>query len=152
MLKLNEEYPILQFRISGIYKIQNKINGKCYIGASKNILIRVQQHIKRSNNFKLRQAMRKYGKENFTLTVLEIVADLTKLLEREIYYISLFHATETDRGYNILTDNKQIFDGIEVSKSLKNKVARTKDLVDFDEIPNYLKVPGATLRRFRKLI
>ena len=62
----------------GIYKITNKINGKIYIGQSININKRINEHFWQSFNQKdvsfnsiLHQAIRKYGKENFSWEVLQ---------------------------------------------------------------------------------
>lgn len=58
---------------TGIYKIQNLINGKIYIGQSKNIEKRWLRHKTtafnkndHSYNLPLYRAIRKYGLENFS--------------------------------------------------------------------------------------
>jgi len=77
----------------GIYKITNKINGKFYIGQSNNIKRRFQEHliIKHQQNQSLKLAIKKYGKENFELSILEKMpnANREKLNEREVYYIQI---------------------------------------------------------------
>jgi group I intron endonuclease len=57
---------------SGIYKITNTINGKCYIGSAVDLERREKQHFSgdRTNKI-LKQAMKKYGAENFQFEVLE---------------------------------------------------------------------------------
>ena len=64
----------------GIYKYQNLINGKIYIGQSKDIARRKKDHFTRAfNNFStnseydspLHRAMRKYGLENFSFEIIE---------------------------------------------------------------------------------
>lgn len=62
----------------GIYKITNKINGKCYIGQSINIQKRINEHFWKSKcekdvsfNSILHTAIRKYGKENFEYETLQ---------------------------------------------------------------------------------
>lgn len=76
---------------SGIYKIENLLNKHCYIGQSKDIYNRYHKHHKydykiegKTYNFQLYQAMRKYGLENFSITVLEL-CPIEKLNEREIF-------------------------------------------------------------------
>lgn len=61
----------------GIYKIENKINGHCYIGQSIDIERRWKQEIQgafcetdREYNYPLSRALRKYGVDNFSFTVL----------------------------------------------------------------------------------
>lgn len=72
----------------GIYKITNKINGKCYIGQSVDIKRRFYDHSCKSHehNRHLYNAMGKYGKENFEFEILE-ECPIELLNEREIYYI-----------------------------------------------------------------
>lgn len=58
------------FNRSGIYKITNIANGKCYIGSSCNLYNRIYEHFKylrlnRHANPKLQNAYNKYGLENF---------------------------------------------------------------------------------------
>jgi group I intron endonuclease len=56
----------------GIYKITNTINGKCYIGSAVDLDRRKKEHFRgHRTNKVLKQAMKKYGKENFTFEVLE---------------------------------------------------------------------------------
>lgn len=62
-------------KISGIYKITNKITGDFYIGSSKNIKSRWINHKKPYTwklypRVKLYQAFLKYGLDNFTFDML----------------------------------------------------------------------------------
>ena len=60
-------------KIIGVYKITNKINGKCYIGKSIDIKARFSDHKKPSNlksHYKIYKAFVKYGVENFNFEVL----------------------------------------------------------------------------------
>jgi len=88
-------------QISGIYKITNQINGKCYIGSSNNIESRWQHHKsnlrknKHSNTY-LQNAWDKYGKDSFEFTVIEEVKNIGDLLEREQYYMD-----KMESEYNI---------------------------------------------------
>lgn len=56
-------------KISGIYLITNKINGKKYVGCSIDIKSRWKAHIN-NNVVGLGKAITKYGAENFTFEVL----------------------------------------------------------------------------------
>ena len=53
--------------IGYIYKFENKINGKIYIGKTKNIKERIYQHnhVTRNKNTKFGNALRKYGYDSF---------------------------------------------------------------------------------------
>lgn len=62
--------------ISGIYQIVNLVNGKFYIGSSKNIYDRWEGHISLLNKNKhynpyLQGSWKKYGEENFQFIILE---------------------------------------------------------------------------------
>lgn len=82
----------------GIYKITNLENGQAYVGQSVDIKERFRQHIKSSLTSgpatnKLYQQMKKYGPENFSFEILELV-DRTKLNERESYWIDFYKTKE----------------------------------------------------------
>ena len=88
----------------GIYKIENLINGKVYIGQSSNILKRWSTHksfansLVNSRNTHLYNAIKKYGIENFSFEIIEetSIEDLNK---REIYWIKYYNSYE--KGYNL---------------------------------------------------
>ncbi len=89
--------------ISGVYMIINLKNGKCYIGSSKNIENRWENHRKALNNKDhfnnyLQNSWNKYGEESFKFVILE---ETGNKLEREQFYIDQY-----DPEYNILEDVK----------------------------------------------
>lgn len=91
----------------GIYKIENLINHKIYIGQSVHIEKRWQEHCQKSKKSLISQAISKYGKENFSFQILEEVNDITLLNDLESQYIQRFNSLAPN-GYNIiLIDNKQ---------------------------------------------
>lgn len=61
--------------IGYIYKFENKINGKIYIGKTKNIKERIYQHnhVTRNKNTKFGNALRKYGINMFDFNILVII-------------------------------------------------------------------------------
>lgn len=85
--------------MTGIYKITNTINGKCYIGQSIDIVRRWRQHRTdyQTEEKVLYQAMRKYGFENFSFEVLE-ECKATVLDERELFWINEYDSY--NNGYN----------------------------------------------------
>lgn len=89
---------------TGIYKITNIENQKCYIGQAVSLADRWKQHIKRGvgaetpTRNKLYPAMYELGPENFTFEVLE-ECEKTKLDEREDYWQEFYQAKEF--GYSI---------------------------------------------------
>lgn len=90
--------------VTGIYKITNTVNQKCYVGQAVNVQERWRQHIKRgvgaeaATRNKLYPAMLKYGPEKFTFELLESCSR-DKLDEREDYWQEFYHAK--DFGYSI---------------------------------------------------
>lgn len=88
----------------GIYKIQNLINGKCYIGQSIDIEKRwkVEKNSafnenSKSYSYPISKAFRKYGIENFDFQVLEI-CNKESLNEKEKYWIQYYDSYQ--KGYN----------------------------------------------------
>lgn len=81
----------------GIYKIENKLTREVYIGQSRDIERRWQQH--RDNHvaktkvrkYPLYRDMRHYGIENFSFEVLEECSEFM-LNEREEYWIAHYAA------------------------------------------------------------
>lgn len=94
-----------------IYKITNKINGKIYIGQTTRTLkerwsdyIKEYKYIKEdSKNLRLIiKAFRKYGIDNFEITVLEdSIETLEELNNKERDYILKYNCTDKTIGYNI---------------------------------------------------
>ena len=88
-----------------IYKIQNTINGKCYIGQTVDYERRKKTHISnlRRNtheNPKLQNAWIKYGEPAFEFTVWEFDIDtLSQLDTLECEYIEKFNSLQN--GYNL---------------------------------------------------
>lgn len=84
----------------GIYKIENLVNHKVYIGQSIHIEKRWQEHCRQSSNTIISQAIKKYGKENFSFQILE-ECKVNQLDEKEQYYITLFNSV-VPNGYNVV--------------------------------------------------
>lgn len=90
----------------GIYKIENLINGKVYIGQSICIKNRWQSHKTDGFNPKnkcynrpLYRAFRKYGLKNFDFSIIEL-CNPEELNEKEIYWISYYNSYGKE-GYNL---------------------------------------------------
>ena len=98
----------------GIYKIENKINGKIYIGQSIEIERRWQKHLSASDDFIVHQAIRKYGKENFIFSIVE-ECELIDLNEKENYWIN-FYQSIVPNGYNMIPGGSN---GVGLSKGYK---------------------------------
>jgi len=87
-------------RISGIYKIENLITHKVYIGQSKDIYRRFIKHVNcKDMRYELYQDFNKYGINNFSFEVLKETKDLDYW---EVFLIQLYRANNPKYGYNIL--------------------------------------------------
>lgn len=90
-----------------LYKITNIVNGKSYIGQSIDPKHRFISHISRAkndvDNSPIHSAIKKYGKENFTLEILEW-SDNYNQREKELI---LEHNTLSPNGYNIATGGEE---------------------------------------------
>lgn len=84
----------------GIYQIENKINGKKYIGQSIEIENRWKKHLNAKDNFLIHKAIKKYGKENFNFSIIE-ECNLLELDDKENYWIN-FYNTLVPNGYNMI--------------------------------------------------
>jgi group I intron endonuclease len=87
-----------------LYCIQNRINGKLYIGKTVRPIAKRWKHHLSDHlrvDTRLYRAMRKYGPDNFRVIVLsDFDVDHDSLLRREIAYIRLFGTTDPKLGYN----------------------------------------------------
>lgn len=88
---------------SGIYMIENSLNGKFYVGSAVNLKGRINNHRTRLNcnihkNAHLQAAWSKYGAENFTFRTL-LICKPDDLLFYEQRALDSFKAVEC--GYNI---------------------------------------------------
>lgn len=96
-------------KIKCVYKITNKINGKMYVGQTTNLHRRWIWHrnkcnkgrvdYKKSISSPLYSDFEKYGKDNFSVEILEIVEGKEERLAREIYWIEKLNTIEPN-GYN----------------------------------------------------
>lgn len=98
-------------KISGVYKITNKINGKFYIGSSVNIKQRWESHKERYNNPKCKEynkllykEMRKYGINNFSFSIICKEENEKLLREKEKHIIQETNAEKI--GYNSSIKNQ----------------------------------------------
>ena len=82
-----------------IYITTNLINGKRYIGQKKSDRFLGNKYL--GSGKILQEAVRKNGKENFKVDLLEECDTKEELDARERYYIKLFDAARSDDFYNI---------------------------------------------------
>lgn len=92
-------------KVSCIYKIENLVNGKVYIGQTVNFKIRKRHHLnalrtnRHPNDF-LQKSFNIHKEENFEIAILELTENLD---EKEVYWINSYNSTDYKFGYNFLT-------------------------------------------------
>lgn len=106
-----------------IYKVTNILNDKVYIGqTTQGIKKRFRQHCYQGNA--LTNAIKKQGKQNFTIEVIKVVNSLKVANDMEIRLIKKFNCL-VPNGYNIAIggDKFAMTDSIKakISKSMKGK-------------------------------
>lgn len=89
---------------SGIYEVRNTVNGKAYVGSATTFRKRFNLHrrlLDRGEHHArpLQRAWKKYGPGAFVFEVLERVADLSILIEREQHWLDRRLAAKT--AYNM---------------------------------------------------
>lgn len=119
----------------GIYEIKNKLTGKSYIGSSKQIQKRWEQHLQAlekgsHHSVLLQRAWTKYGKDCFEFTIKE---ECTKeqLLEREQHYLNFkpqynigFQASGGDNISNHPNRDEIIERRVQTSKNSLKKLSK----------------------------
>lgn len=161
-----EQNSLLLLDNKGVYKIENLINSKIYIGSTtQSFLIRFRQHytdLKRGchKNDHLQYAWNKYKECNFEFTILESCnKDICFL--REQHYLDFLNPMDPIIGYNInpnstgtpnLSKETIIKRSITFSNTMKEamiyyrKVKSTE--IDIDQVPiKYLKIVNDKLIR-----
>lgn len=108
--------------VCGIYKIENLVNGKVYIGQTVNSEKREIKHkteLKNNvhHNLHLQRSYNKFGAESFKFIIIEICEE-SKLDEREIYWLNFYGGINSDRNYNIGE-----IKGGRISQEVKDKIS-----------------------------
>lgn len=87
-------------KIFCVYKITNLINNKVYIGITKrHPKIRFNEHFCNKKEL-LFKAKEKYGKENFSLEIIEDNLSEAEIDDKERYYINFYNSL-VPNGYNL---------------------------------------------------
>ena len=85
-----------------IYCIEHIDSGKRYIGqTTRSIAHRWWEHCYYLSNRRLGNAIRKYGKESFSVYELDVASSKEELDHLEKTYILMFKTTDSSHGYNL---------------------------------------------------
>ena len=117
--------------ISGIYKIENKINHHLYIGKAKDIKHRWSEHKSAVNinnlNYPLYNAFKKYGIDNFDFSIIEEMSlsdYFKKGSQREKYWINFYNTFQNKNHYNQTAGGEGLF-GRTVPEKEKQKISES---------------------------
>lgn len=88
-----------------VYCYKNKINDKCYIGKTNNIVARKAKHRRLSfvekSPLPFYNALRKYGEDNFDFTILDSFYLEDIIFDLEKFHIKNNRSNQSDYGYNL---------------------------------------------------
>lgn len=110
-----------------VYKITNLINNKSYIGVTKrNFYVRYNYRNDWWNapsvNLYLKNSVKKYGSENFSVEILENCTFEEEIYFLEKYYIKFYNTQNSNFGYNFTSGGDKGYNYSE-STNEKNRLA-----------------------------
>lgn len=139
-----------------IYKIENKINNKIYIGKT---LLTIEKRFKKHKNDSTRErnlnrplyrAMNKYGIDNFEISMLEECENLIAN-EREIFFIEQYESFKYGYNATIGGDGKQFIDYdlvVDTYRNLKNITKTAKSLnICISSVKNILSLKNIPIEK-----
>lgn len=110
-----------------IYKTTNLINGKIYVGKHKGAF--TEKYL--GSGVHLKRAVKIYGKECFSVELVDTAVDCAHLNLLEIFWIYYYRATDKEIGYNISQggDGGSIRKGphSEETRKLMSQIAKGKN-------------------------
>lgn len=125
-----------------VYCIENKVNGKKYIGITTRAIDKRFEEHKKANSY-IGSAIRKYGVSNFSISELDTAKTHEELCQLEVFYIEKFKTFEN--GYNLTTGGDGVVKGIYIDVVLNNRQKRFIKFVDKEnkkkaDVNNYEKM------------
>ena len=108
-----------------IYKTTNLINNKIYVGQKKSREFLGNKYL--GSGLYLKRAIKKYGKENFSVVMLVACNSKEELDINERYWISYFNSADTKIGYNLTEggegNNGGAFRGHTPTEKVRKKIS-----------------------------
>lgn len=111
----------------GVYIITNLVNGKKYIGSSKNLKDRLQRHIWELNkgihiNTHLQNSWNKYGEDSFQYSVLEYCSEEVQFSRENFFIETILPEYNIEIGAMEIKHSKETKE--KISNTLKNKYSQ----------------------------
>jgi group I intron endonuclease len=115
-------------KICGIYCIENKVNGKKYIGRSIDIMQRFANHksqlrLGKHINIFLQRSWNKYGKDSFIFYILKQCSERESIEQEKIHIKKL--NTRSPNGYNSTDGGEGAGSGMVVSEETRKKISKS---------------------------
>lgn len=142
-------------KIPGIYLITNERNNKKYIGASTDVLSRIESHQKllnageHPNDFMQKDYF--FSGDQFTFQLIEKV-DEENLKEKEDYYIKKYNSFSETNGYNKVDTStmstKRGQDNNDIELGYLLKMMRVKSGLSQTELAEIMEISVSNVSRF----
>lgn len=102
-----------------VYKITNLINSKIYIGqTTRTLKRRWNQHCNKNTGCcAIKNAIQKYGKENFVIESIEVCYSQQELDIKEKYWVNFYNSLSPN-GYNLKTGGEHAIYSLEARKKM----------------------------------
>lgn len=135
-LRLNLKTRPVNYNMYLIYKITNTVNNKIYIGQThKSLKQRLYQHIwaskyRKDYSIKLHNAIRKYGEQEFAISLIASCKTKAEANDLERMYIELFKSTDPAIGYNLARGGEGGIGGAHFAGHKHSKETKQKMSID----------------------
>ena len=106
-----------------IYKITNLVNGKLYIGqTTQDLQTRWYKHCHSSSGcVALHNAIKRYGKDNFSVEVIDRATNRSELNDKEKYWIGQYNSISPN-GYNLTTGGNDCNYSLQSRKKMSDSI------------------------------
>lgn len=110
-----------------IYKCENTVNGKVYIGQTiRSLKQRISSHYSaaKTDTLYFHEVLNKYNKSDFVWSEIDSASSLEELASKEQYWISYYNSNIKEFGYNLTSGgelNKKLSDDTRRKISIANK-------------------------------